>query len=150
MHAGRQWPSGLERLRARTRPGQHVTQPEVITGQEEARLSFDGAVRGLPDGRPPCLVCDIGGGSTELVLGDDAGDRMAVTRMAATRVVLSGPEEGDGTAAWAGGFGAGGAFGDRSRVGPAVEDDQGAVVQGGAGPGARQVGPAPGPPRPLP
>jgi exopolyphosphatase/guanosine-5'-triphosphate,3'-diphosphate pyrophosphatase len=47
-------------------------KPEVITGQEEARLSFTGAVRGLPDASPPYLVCDIGGGSTELVLGDGA------------------------------------------------------------------------------
>lgn len=44
--------------------------PEVITGQEEAELSFRGAVstvEGLPAG--PALVVDIGGGSTELVLG---------------------------------------------------------------------------------
>src|SRR5262249_37154270 len=44
--------------------------PEVITGREEAWLSFTGAVRGLPAAAPPYLVCDIGGGSTELVLGD--------------------------------------------------------------------------------
>ncbi|HSV66406.1 MAG TPA: Ppx/GppA phosphatase family protein [Mycobacteriales bacterium] len=43
--------------------------PEVISGEEEARLSFAGAVRGLAGGAPPYLVCDIGGGSTELVLG---------------------------------------------------------------------------------
>ncbi len=45
--------------------------PDVITGDEEARLSFTGAVRGLrPDtAEPPYLVVDIGGGSTELVLG---------------------------------------------------------------------------------
>jgi exopolyphosphatase/guanosine-5'-triphosphate,3'-diphosphate pyrophosphatase len=43
-------------------------EPEVISGEEEARLSFTGAVRGLP-AEPPYLVCDIGGGSTELVLG---------------------------------------------------------------------------------
>jgi exopolyphosphatase / guanosine-5'-triphosphate,3'-diphosphate pyrophosphatase len=44
--------------------------PEVLTGDEEARLSFTGAVRGLPaDARPPHLVVDIGGGSTEFVLG---------------------------------------------------------------------------------
>jgi exopolyphosphatase/guanosine-5'-triphosphate,3'-diphosphate pyrophosphatase len=44
--------------------------PEVISGDEEARLSFDGATRGLPDSlRLPYLVADIGGGSTELVLG---------------------------------------------------------------------------------
>jgi exopolyphosphatase / guanosine-5'-triphosphate,3'-diphosphate pyrophosphatase len=45
-------------------------EPEVITGEQEARLSFAGAVHGLP-ADPPYLVCDIGGGSTELVLGAD-------------------------------------------------------------------------------
>lgn len=46
--------------------------PEVITGQEEAALSFAGATGGLAAaGVPePYLVVDIGGGSTELVLGD--------------------------------------------------------------------------------
>ncbi|WP_089156644.1 Ppx/GppA phosphatase family protein [Micromonospora sp. NBS 11-29] len=44
--------------------------PEVVTGDEEARLSFTGAVRGLPaDAEPPYLVVDIGGGSTEFVVG---------------------------------------------------------------------------------
>jgi exopolyphosphatase/guanosine-5'-triphosphate,3'-diphosphate pyrophosphatase len=42
--------------------------PEVITGDEEARLSFAGAVRGLA-AEPPYLVVDIGGGSTEFVAG---------------------------------------------------------------------------------
>jgi exopolyphosphatase/guanosine-5'-triphosphate,3'-diphosphate pyrophosphatase len=49
-------------------------EPEVITGHEEAALSFAGAasVRDALDG--PLLVADIGGGSTELVRGggDDA------------------------------------------------------------------------------
>ncbi|MBI1351951.1 MAG: exopolyphosphatase [Actinomycetales bacterium] len=47
--------------------------PEVISGTEEASLSFTGAVRGLPAGlvRSPVLVVDIGGGSTEFVLGTD-------------------------------------------------------------------------------
>jgi exopolyphosphatase/guanosine-5'-triphosphate,3'-diphosphate pyrophosphatase len=45
--------------------------PEVVSGDEEARLSFTGAVKGLPAGTPtPYLVVDIGGGSTEFVLGD--------------------------------------------------------------------------------
>ncbi|GAA0533513.1 Ppx/GppA phosphatase family protein [Paractinoplanes ferrugineus] len=42
--------------------------PEVITGDEEARLSFAGAVAGL-DAAPPFLIFDIGGGSTEFVTG---------------------------------------------------------------------------------
>jgi len=45
-------------------------EPEVISGAEEATLSFTGATRGLADpGADPCLVVDIGGGSTEFVLG---------------------------------------------------------------------------------
>jgi exopolyphosphatase/guanosine-5'-triphosphate,3'-diphosphate pyrophosphatase len=43
-------------------------EPEVISGDEEARLSFTGAVHGLDDS-PPYLVVDIGGGSTEFVTG---------------------------------------------------------------------------------
>jgi exopolyphosphatase/guanosine-5'-triphosphate,3'-diphosphate pyrophosphatase len=45
--------------------------PEVISGDEEARLSFTGAVHGLDDA-PPYLIVDIGGGSTEFVTGDSA------------------------------------------------------------------------------
>jgi exopolyphosphatase/guanosine-5'-triphosphate,3'-diphosphate pyrophosphatase len=48
--------------------------PEVITGAEEAALSFAGAVAGLPDAASPVLVADIGGGSTELVLGHAPAD----------------------------------------------------------------------------
>src|SRR3954469_23736339 len=44
--------------------------PEVITGDEEARLSFTGAVAGL-EAQPPYLIFDIGGGSTEFVTGSD-------------------------------------------------------------------------------
>src|SRR3712207_5738125 len=53
--------------------------PDVVTGSEEAELSFlgataslDGAARahGSAPPEPPFLVVDIGGGSTEFVLGD--------------------------------------------------------------------------------
>ncbi|WP_435768919.1 Ppx/GppA phosphatase family protein [Nocardioides sp. SYSU DS0651] len=49
-------------------------EPEVLSGEEEARLAFDGAVRGLGAVplAAPTLVYDIGGGSTELILGDPA------------------------------------------------------------------------------
>ena len=47
-------------------------EPEVITGDEEAQLSFTGATRGLDPADGPFLVMDIGGGSTELVLGTDS------------------------------------------------------------------------------
>jgi exopolyphosphatase / guanosine-5'-triphosphate,3'-diphosphate pyrophosphatase len=58
-------------------------EPEVISGDEEARLSYLGATAGLaeaPGGAPaaPYLVVDIGGGSTELVLG--AGERVEAAR----------------------------------------------------------------------
>jgi exopolyphosphatase / guanosine-5'-triphosphate,3'-diphosphate pyrophosphatase len=46
--------------------------PEVISGAEEASLSFLGAVAGLKSDlvQSPVLVVDIGGGSTECVLGN--------------------------------------------------------------------------------
>jgi exopolyphosphatase / guanosine-5'-triphosphate,3'-diphosphate pyrophosphatase len=55
--------------------------PEVLTGDEEAFLSFSGATRELAgtalatdgDCPPPYLVADIGGGSTEFVLGGPGG-----------------------------------------------------------------------------
>ena len=58
----------------------------MITGREEAELSFLGATASLdaaaaahgnPPPSPPFLVVDIGGGSTEFVLGDVAGVRAA-------------------------------------------------------------------------
>lgn len=42
---------------------------EVLSGEEEARLSFAGATTGLDPGQGPFLVLDIGGGSTELSVG---------------------------------------------------------------------------------
>jgi exopolyphosphatase/guanosine-5'-triphosphate,3'-diphosphate pyrophosphatase len=48
--------------------------PEVISGEEEALLSFTGATRGLgAEHESPYLVVDIGGGSTEFVLGTPDG-----------------------------------------------------------------------------
>ncbi len=59
--------------------------PEVLSGDEEARLSFTGATAEFAAARPgdplpPYLVMDIGGGSTEFVLGaggPDAADPVA-------------------------------------------------------------------------
>jgi exopolyphosphatase / guanosine-5'-triphosphate,3'-diphosphate pyrophosphatase len=48
--------------------------PEVITGDEEARLSFTGAVGGLT-AEAPYLVVDIGGGSTEFVTGESTSEQ---------------------------------------------------------------------------
>lgn len=45
-------------------------EPHVITGDEEARLTFLGATSERdPEDRTPTVVVDIGGGSTEIVIG---------------------------------------------------------------------------------
>jgi exopolyphosphatase/guanosine-5'-triphosphate,3'-diphosphate pyrophosphatase len=60
--------------------------PDVVSGVEEAELSYLGATASLAAAavahgavppRPPFLVVDIGGGSTEFVLGDAGGVRAA-------------------------------------------------------------------------
>lgn len=59
-------------------------RPEVISGTEEASLSFLGAtsVVSRDDLQPPYLVVDLGGGSTELVLGGD-GESLPAHKVAA-------------------------------------------------------------------
>lgn len=47
---------------------------EVITGAEEAGLSFRGAVGELDSAGAPFVVVDLGGGSTEIVVGKAAGE----------------------------------------------------------------------------
>ena len=47
------------------------TAPELLSGEEEGRLAFRGATSDLHRELAPFLVVDIGGGSTELVLGTD-------------------------------------------------------------------------------
>jgi exopolyphosphatase/guanosine-5'-triphosphate,3'-diphosphate pyrophosphatase len=66
-------------------------EPEVLTGTEEAYLSFTGATAefagsggAAAPGSGPCLVVDIGGGSTEFVVGDP---RASGTGAAAARGV---------------------------------------------------------------
>ncbi len=50
-------------------------EPEVVSGDEEALLSFTGATSGTAtQHRAPYLVVDLGGGSTELVLGTTTPD----------------------------------------------------------------------------
>ena len=44
-------------------------RPELLSGEEEARLSFLGATADLDPALGPFLVFDLGGGSTEFVLG---------------------------------------------------------------------------------
>ena len=54
-------------------------EPEVITGVEEAALSFRGAVGDLDASTGPFLVVDIGGGSTEMVVGSVTDGRIDIS-----------------------------------------------------------------------
>jgi exopolyphosphatase/guanosine-5'-triphosphate,3'-diphosphate pyrophosphatase len=45
-----------------------AVRPELLSGEEEARLEFLGATAGLTEPRP-YLVVDVGGGSTEFIVG---------------------------------------------------------------------------------
>jgi exopolyphosphatase/guanosine-5'-triphosphate,3'-diphosphate pyrophosphatase len=55
-------------------------EPEVLSGEDEARLSFIGATAELAsEAAGPYLVTDIGGGSTEFVLGDPGSVTAAVS-----------------------------------------------------------------------
>ncbi|GGS90411.1 hydrolase [Planobispora rosea] len=89
-------------------------EPEVVSGAEEAELSFTGATRELgrmspetglpaPDGtRPPYLVVDIGGGSTEFVVGSthvDAGVSVDIGCVRLTERHLRGAGDPPGAAA---------------------------------------------------
>lgn len=47
--------------------------PDVITGDQEAALSFGGALSGVGEVVGPVMVMDIGGGSTEMITGDADG-----------------------------------------------------------------------------
>ncbi len=49
-------------------------EAEILDGDAEARVSFAGATRTLPPLPAPLLVVDVGGGSTELILGDAEGN----------------------------------------------------------------------------
>jgi exopolyphosphatase / guanosine-5'-triphosphate,3'-diphosphate pyrophosphatase len=60
--------------------------PEVVSGLVEADLSFTGASRSLPELPSPALVVDIGGGSTEFVLGDGKARQAASVDMGCVRL----------------------------------------------------------------
>jgi exopolyphosphatase/guanosine-5'-triphosphate,3'-diphosphate pyrophosphatase len=51
-------------------------RPELLSGEEEGRLSFAGATADLDASDGPFLVIDIGGGSTECMVGTDAPDEV--------------------------------------------------------------------------
>jgi exopolyphosphatase / guanosine-5'-triphosphate,3'-diphosphate pyrophosphatase len=62
-------------------------RPELLPGEEEALLSFRGATAGLSGKAPgPYLVVDIGGGSTEFVLGDRAPEQLVSVNMGCVRM----------------------------------------------------------------
>lgn len=58
---------------------------EVLSGQDEARTAFLGAVASL-DGEPPYLVLDIGGGSTELIAGATTPEAMTSRQLGCVRL----------------------------------------------------------------
>ena len=79
--------------------------PEVISGEEEATLSFKGATSSFKHEDEPVLVVDIGGGSTEFVLGQRGRviDTIS-TNMGSVRIferylapVISAAKKGDGS-----------------------------------------------------
>jgi len=81
-------------------------EPEVVSGEVEAALSFAGATSGVAaDARPPFLVVDIGGGSTEFVLGEGEPVAAASVDMGCVRLTErylltdppTGPEIADAT-----------------------------------------------------
>ena len=79
--------------------------PEVISGEEEATLSFSGATSSFRDEDEPVLVVDIGGGSTEFVLGQRGQVIDAIsTNMGSVRIferylapVVADAKSGDGS-----------------------------------------------------
>jgi exopolyphosphatase/guanosine-5'-triphosphate,3'-diphosphate pyrophosphatase len=60
--------------------------PEVISGDEEGRLSFLGATADLDPELGPFLVCDIGGGSTEFVFGTTEAESTISVDMGCVRI----------------------------------------------------------------
>jgi exopolyphosphatase/guanosine-5'-triphosphate,3'-diphosphate pyrophosphatase len=61
-------------------------RPELLSGDAEARWSFYGATLGLPKSDGPFLVIDLGGGSTEFVLGKDQPEAAISLQMGCVRM----------------------------------------------------------------
>lgn len=79
---------------------------EVVTGEEEAELSFAGATSDLPADRGPFCVIDLGGGSTEFIVGRASGGEAFIegaysTQMGCVRlterIMTSDPATGEET-----------------------------------------------------
>ena len=58
---------------------------EVLTGDQEARTAFLGATASV-GGEPPFLVLDIGGGSTEFILGSAGPEAMTSRQLGCVRL----------------------------------------------------------------
>lgn len=61
-------------------------RPELLSGAEEARLSFLGATAGLPPAERPVFIMDVGGGSTELVLGSERPESSVSLQLGCVRM----------------------------------------------------------------
>lgn len=85
---------GTESLRAASNSGEFLSRLDalgvplrIISGDDEARLSFNSVVRSLP--LPPSgrrSVLDIGGGSTELIVGGETPERWASVKIGSVRL----------------------------------------------------------------
>lgn len=73
-------------------------EPELLSGDTEARMTFLGAISDLP-WEGPALVVDIGGGSTELIYGQGVPERLVSMDIGCVRMfekhLLSDPPSDD-------------------------------------------------------
>jgi exopolyphosphatase/guanosine-5'-triphosphate,3'-diphosphate pyrophosphatase len=83
--ATREAPNGREFLqRVQEQLGLHV---DLISGQEEARRIYLGVLSGMDFQNHPHMIIDIGGGSTEIILGDSQEPRtLTSTKIGAVRL----------------------------------------------------------------
>ena len=61
-------------------------RPELLTGEEEGRLSFQGAIAELDPSLGPFLILDIGGGSTEFVFGSEKAENVYSSQIGCVRL----------------------------------------------------------------
>jgi exopolyphosphatase / guanosine-5'-triphosphate,3'-diphosphate pyrophosphatase len=83
--ATREAPNGKDFVReVEAQLGLHI---DLIAGQEEARRIYLGVLSGLEFNHQPHIIIDIGGGSTELILGDGHDPRfLSSTKVGAVRL----------------------------------------------------------------
>ena len=61
-------------------------RPELLTGEEEGRLAFEGAIAELKTSEGPFLILDIGGGSTEFVFGNEKAENIYSSEIGCVRL----------------------------------------------------------------